>query len=149
MLRRIVKRVVGKLRGSAARVTTPPPPAPPPTPEPIAQAETMASINADVQEVRERVEAGEPVTLLDVRTDGEVASGTHPRREAHPARPAGRPLEGAGKLQRGGVLLRCWTSRSPACGRAAATAGSSMPPAWTAGSPCGSSMGGPIDGGAA
>lgn len=78
MLRRIVKRVVGKLRGSAARVTTPPPPAPPPTPEPIAQAETMASINADVQEVRERVEAGEPVTLLDVRTDGEVASGRIP-----------------------------------------------------------------------
>jgi rhodanese-related sulfurtransferase len=78
MLRRFVKRVVGKLRGSAVRVTTPPPPPPPPTPEPIAEAETLASINADVQEVRERVEAGEPVTLLDVRTDNEVAAGKIP-----------------------------------------------------------------------
>jgi rhodanese-related sulfurtransferase len=32
-----------------------------------------------VQEVRERVEAGEPVTLLDVRTDAEVATGLIPR----------------------------------------------------------------------
>jgi len=78
MLRRLVKRVVGKLRGSAVRVTTPPPPAPPPTPEPLAEAEALASIDSDVQEVRERVEAGEPVTLLDVRTDAEVAEGKIP-----------------------------------------------------------------------
>lgn len=78
MLRRLVKRVVGKLRGSAARVATPPPPAPSPAPEPVAAAESMARIEADVQEVRERVEAGEPVTLVDVRTPDEVAGGRIP-----------------------------------------------------------------------
>ncbi len=78
MLRRLVKRVVGKIRGGAVRVATPPPPPPAPAPEPIAEAESLASINADVQEVRERVEAGEPVTLLDVRTDDEVRAGKIP-----------------------------------------------------------------------
>lgn len=56
----------------------PPPPAPKAPPEPVASAELMASIEAGVQEVRERVEAGEPVTLLDVRTDAEVAQGRIP-----------------------------------------------------------------------
>lgn len=78
MLRRLVKRVVGKVRGSAVRVTTPPPPAPEVAPAPPAAAESLASIDSDVQEVRERVEAGEPVTLLDVRTDAEVAEGRIP-----------------------------------------------------------------------
>jgi len=36
-------------------------------------------MDSDVQEVRERVAAGEPVTLLDVRTAEEVASGRIPR----------------------------------------------------------------------
>jgi len=78
MLRRLVKKVIHRVRGSAVRVTTPPPPAPATPPEPLAAAENLATIGAGAQEVIERVECGEPVTLLDVRSAAEVASGTIP-----------------------------------------------------------------------
>ncbi len=78
MLRQMLKKALGRVWGGAMRVTQPPPPAPPTPPEPVAPAESMASIEEDPQEVRERVDAGEPVTLVDVRTPGEVAAGTIP-----------------------------------------------------------------------
>jgi len=78
MLRRLVKKVIHRVRGEAQRVSTPPPPAPSTPPEPVAKAENLATIGAGVQEVIERVECGEPVTVVDVRTDSEVATGTIP-----------------------------------------------------------------------
>lgn len=75
MLRRIARRVLHRLRGSSRPVTEAPPPAPPPAASPPAAAESLASIEAGAQEVLERVEAGEPVVLLDVREPAEVAQG--------------------------------------------------------------------------
>lgn len=45
---------------------------------PVADADALANIEAGCQEVKERVEAGEPVLLLDVRTPDETAAGVIP-----------------------------------------------------------------------
>ena len=70
MLRRIVKRVLSKMSDGGA----PPPPSDDPPAAPAA-AESLATIEEDGQEVRERIEAGEPVVLLDVRNPNETAQG--------------------------------------------------------------------------
>ena len=49
-----------------------------PTADEEAAAELLANIEAGAQEVRERMEAGEPVTLLDVREPFETAGGVVP-----------------------------------------------------------------------
>ncbi len=46
--------------------------------EPVAEGEALATIEAGVQEVKERVECGEPVVLLDVRNPEETATGVIP-----------------------------------------------------------------------
>ena len=84
LLRAFAKKVVGRVVGEpapAARAGAPAPTAPvvssvaPATPDPVADAEALATIEAGAQEVRERLEAGEPVTLLDVREPSETAGG--------------------------------------------------------------------------
>ena len=72
MLRRLAKKVLQRVRGGAGPLTAPPPSDPPAAP---AQAEGLATITASAQEVKERIDAGEPVVLLDVRTASEVAGG--------------------------------------------------------------------------
>jgi len=42
---------------------------------PVADADALANLDAGVQEIKERVEAGEPVVLLDVREPHETAHG--------------------------------------------------------------------------
>ena len=42
---------------------------------PPADADALSRIDAGAQEVKERIDAGEPVVLLDVRTAAEVATG--------------------------------------------------------------------------
>lgn len=76
MLRRFAKRVLRRLQGSTRPVTEAPPPAPPPAAAPPAAAESLTRMEAGAQEVLERVEAGEPVVLLDVREPAETADGT-------------------------------------------------------------------------
>jgi len=71
MLRRLVRKVLGTVTGGSA--STPPPPADPPAAP--AAAESLATIEADAQEVKERIDAGEPVVLLDVRNPDETALG--------------------------------------------------------------------------
>jgi rhodanese-related sulfurtransferase len=45
---------------------------------PVADADALANIEAGAQEIKERVEAGEPVVLLDVREPEETALGVIP-----------------------------------------------------------------------
>lgn len=71
MLRRLAKKVISKVTG--ARPGPPPPPSDPPAAP--AAAESLATIEEDAQEVRERIQAGEPVVLLDVRNPAETAQG--------------------------------------------------------------------------
>ena len=71
MLRRLAKKVLGTVTGG--RTTPPPPPSDPPAAP--AAAETLATIEEDAQEVKERIDAGEPVVLLDVRNPDETAQG--------------------------------------------------------------------------
>jgi rhodanese-related sulfurtransferase len=90
LLRSLARRVAGKFAGggeppakspaaaSPRSVTVPLPASPSAAAEPSADAEALATIEAGAQEVRERIEAGEPVTLLDVREPHETASGILP-----------------------------------------------------------------------
>lgn len=45
---------------------------------PVADGDALATLDAGCQEVKERVEAGEPVVLLDVREPDETARGVIP-----------------------------------------------------------------------
>jgi rhodanese-related sulfurtransferase len=45
---------------------------------PVARAESLANIEAECQELKERFDAGEPVVLVDVRTPDEWAGGVIP-----------------------------------------------------------------------
>ena len=101
LLKSFAKRVVGRLSGTPAgepaRTAPAPTKASPPPAQraekvvpkpdrsavavmageegPVAEAEALANLEAGVQEVKERVEAGEPVVLLDVREPAETAHG--------------------------------------------------------------------------
>lgn len=46
--------------------------------DPVADGASLATIEAGIQEVKERVEAGEPVLLLDVRQPEETSTGVIP-----------------------------------------------------------------------
>lgn len=99
LIRSLVKGVVGKVAGrSQPSPAAPPPPVAPRTaplvsherPDrstvavvageegPVADADALANIEAGVQEIKERVEAGEPVVLLDVREPEETVHGVIP-----------------------------------------------------------------------
>lgn len=75
MFRRLARKVLNRLQGSTRPMTDAPPPPPPTAPAPPAEAETLSRIEAGAQEVFERVAAGEPVVLLDVREPSETAVG--------------------------------------------------------------------------
>ena len=82
LLRSLAKRVVGRVTGAKPAAATGPAPSTgtaAPSTDPLpSEAEAFAKIEAGAQEVRERVEAGEPVTLLDVREPEETAGGVIP-----------------------------------------------------------------------
>lgn len=94
-LRSLAKKVVGNVlgRGEAPAKATPrPAPPPPPTPrasspvkvvevapgEPVADKEALATIECGAQELKERLDAGEPVVIVDVREPFETAQGILP-----------------------------------------------------------------------
>ncbi|MCB9794887.1 MAG: rhodanese-like domain-containing protein [Alphaproteobacteria bacterium] len=84
-LRRLAKRVVEKVIGDSAVVggeVPKPPPQARYTPEPeepaVAPAADLATIDCGAQELKERLEAGERIVVVDVRTPGEVAGGVIP-----------------------------------------------------------------------
>lgn len=80
MIRRLAKKVFGKLRNEGP--STPAPRAAPPagttSADAMLEGEDMATIDAGCQEVKERIDCGEPVVLLDVRQPEETAQGVIP-----------------------------------------------------------------------
>jgi rhodanese-related sulfurtransferase len=80
MLRRIIKKLVG-------RSSKPPSKSRPTPPERPVKDESMANIECGPQELRERLEAGEPVIIIDVREDYEIkAHGKIPTSAHYPLR---------------------------------------------------------------
>ena len=75
LLRSIAKRILGRGgdRPSSGDVL---PSAPAPSEAPIADGASLATMECGAQELRERLEAGETVTLVDVREPFETDTGT-------------------------------------------------------------------------
>ncbi len=74
ILRRVAKRILkGSDDGGAPRPAAPAPP--PASAVQPADGVSLANIDCDPQELKERLGAGEDIVLVDVRTDAEVASG--------------------------------------------------------------------------
>ncbi len=106
LARRVVNKVSGREDVEPARAAAPRPPGPPRPPasmapipkavvaasatiarsttttgtvdSPVADGEALATLEAGAQEVKERIDAGEPVVLLDVREPHETAGGIIP-----------------------------------------------------------------------
>ena len=77
ILRRVAKRILkGGEPVSDARST--PSPAPPASTVTPADGVSLANMDCDPQELKERLGAGEDIVLVDVRTDAEVAGGAIP-----------------------------------------------------------------------
>ncbi len=80
LLRTLARKVVQRMTSATTTTTTRPDVTASTRAEPpSANGDELATIDAGVQEVRERVEAGEPVTLLDVREAWECAAGMLPQ----------------------------------------------------------------------
>lgn len=83
LLRNVARKLLGRDQPAApaadtrARASTPPPRAATP-PEPVADGEALATLEAGAQEVKERIDAGETVVLLDVREPFETQGGIIP-----------------------------------------------------------------------
>ena len=84
-LRRLVRGVLRRVAGpqatpSSSQTAAPPAPRPAPPREEAGAASgaSLANIEAGAQEVKERIDAGEPVVVLDVRQPEEVATGIIP-----------------------------------------------------------------------
>ena len=83
LLRSLASKIVKRVTGAPAAASSPAPSAsaaPRPAAEPVESSpgESLARIDCGPQELRERLDAGEQIVVVDVRTDGEVASGTLP-----------------------------------------------------------------------
>lgn len=93
LLRSLARKVVGRVTGGAPDAPPParaserpassaaarPAPPPPRTVEPVVEdAEALSTIECSPQELKERIGAGEPVVLLDVREPFETAGGVIP-----------------------------------------------------------------------
>ena len=77
LLRSIAKRILGRSsNGPATNSVLPTPPVP--AQKPATDGASLANMECDTQELRERLEAGETMTLLDVREPFETATGIIP-----------------------------------------------------------------------
>ncbi|MFT4977711.1 MAG: rhodanese-related sulfurtransferase [Myxococcota bacterium] len=77
----IIRRIARKLLGRGSDSGSPSevlPSAPRPEQPPVADGEALASMECGAQELRERIEAGETVLLLDVREPFETDTGIIP-----------------------------------------------------------------------
>ncbi len=76
LLRSIAKRILGRSGGSSSSEVLPT--APKEAPPPVADGASLATIECGPQELRERLEAGETITIVDVREPFETQSGVIP-----------------------------------------------------------------------
>jgi rhodanese-related sulfurtransferase len=80
MLRRLARKILDRVRERPPAAAAPAPaaaaPASVPAPRPVVPppAESLARIEAGAQEVKERIDAGEDVIIVDVRTAAERAA---------------------------------------------------------------------------
>ena len=74
MIRRLAKRVVRKVIGEDSGSVESPMKSSP-IQNPLRKRRSLANIEAGCREIKERIEAGEPVQLLDVREPNETAQG--------------------------------------------------------------------------
>lgn len=84
IIRRFAKKILG--RSSSAAPPEVLPSAPRPETPPVADGESLASMECGAQELRERIEAGETVVVLDVREPFETATGVIPNARLIPLR---------------------------------------------------------------
>ena len=77
LLRSIAKRILGRT-GDGPATNDVLPTAPAPTQAPIADGASLANMECGAQELRERLEAGESMTVLDVREPFETVTGVIP-----------------------------------------------------------------------
>ncbi len=76
LLRRLARRALRGSESSRAGSAEPARPKPSQETRQPADGVALASIHCDPQELKERLEAGEDIVMLDVRTPEEVATGT-------------------------------------------------------------------------
>ncbi|MCP4808340.1 MAG: rhodanese-like domain-containing protein [Proteobacteria bacterium] len=75
----VIKGMLGMDEASKPAPTPSSKPTKPPEPEPEPDnAISMANIECGAQELKERLDCGEHIVIVDVRTDGEVAGGVVP-----------------------------------------------------------------------
>ncbi len=77
LLRRVARKIV-TLAGAGPADSEVLPTAPAPRPPPVADGPSLATMECGGQELRERLEAGESMTLVDVREPFETTTGIIP-----------------------------------------------------------------------
>lgn len=85
IIRKLARKVIGR-PGRATNTTEVLPSAPRPEQPPLADGESLASMECGAQELRERIDAGESVTVLDVREPHETRHGIIPGARVIPLR---------------------------------------------------------------
>lgn len=79
LLRSVARKLLGRDKpATPAAPVARAAPAPAAPAEPVADAEALTSLEAGAQEVKERIDCGEPVVLLDVREPFETQGGIIP-----------------------------------------------------------------------
>ncbi len=78
LLRRAARRILNNVLDNAPHVPAGPPTQRAAPPEPAAKGPEMSNIECGPQELKERLDAGEEVTVLDVREPHETSGGIIP-----------------------------------------------------------------------
>lgn len=86
MLRKIAKKILNRISNTPSESTGSPQPYTPPSPKPTNETD-LSNIECTAQELRERLEAGEEIIIIDVREAPELeSSGIIPGAKHYPLR---------------------------------------------------------------
>ena len=78
LFRRAARRVLNTVLDNTPHVPAGPPTQSPPPPPPAESAPDLSNIECGAQELKERLDAGESVTVIDVREPNETQNGVIP-----------------------------------------------------------------------